>query len=119
MFKVPNENRIRKGPMSSDDTYGLMGAFEFKKSGYNTLYVIASQEAGWEHVSVSTTARTPTWEEMCFIKNKFWDDEDVVIQYHPPKSQYVNFHKFCLHMWRKIGTEFPLPPTWMIGPKRN
>jgi hypothetical protein len=41
---------------------------------------------------------------MCFVKGLFWDDEDVAIQFHPAKSEYVNFHPFALHLWRKEGT---------------
>ena len=34
----------------------------------------------------------PTWEEMCFIKNIFWEEEESAMQLHPPKSDYVNNH---------------------------
>lgn len=81
------------------------------------ILVIASDGMGWEHVSVSLPSRCPTWEEMCYIKNLFWDETDTVIQYHPPKSEYVNAHPYCLHLWRKIGYEFPLPESIMVGPK--
>jgi hypothetical protein len=47
------------------------------------LRVIASDGKGWEHISVSLPNRCPNWREMCFIKSLFWDEEDVVIQYHP------------------------------------
>src|SRR5580658_4748259 len=50
-------------------------------------------EFEFEHVSVSLAHRCPTWEEMCKIKDLFWDDEDVVVQFHPAKSEYVNFSK--------------------------
>jgi hypothetical protein len=64
----------------------------------------------WEHVSVSLENRTPNWKEMCFVKEMFWDDEDTVIQFHPPKSRYVNTHPYCLHLWRPIKETIPLPP---------
>jgi len=51
----------------------------------------------------------PNWREMCFIKDLFWDEEDVVIQYHPKKSEYVNLHNNYLHLWRPIGVEIPTP----------
>ena len=54
------------------------------------LRIIASDGFGWEHVSVSRRDRCPTWEEMCQIKALFWDEDDCVIQYHPPRSEYVN-----------------------------
>lgn len=55
----------------------------------------------WEHVSVSALF-TPTWNEMCWVKDAFWEDEEFVLQFHPPKSEYVNVHGRCLHLWRPI-----------------
>ena len=65
------------------------------------LAVIASYEPdGWNHVSVSLKGRDPTWMEMCFIKDLFFEPEDVCIQFHPKKSEYINLHKHCLHIWQ-------------------
>jgi hypothetical protein len=79
------------------------------------LFVISSCDGGWDHVSVSRQDRVPTWDEMCRIKDLFFDDEETVLQYHPPKSQYVNQCKYCLHLWRPHGVVIELPPQWMIG----
>lgn len=118
MFKVPEKHRIKTGTLRSTKDYGNNGAFfinslKFKKA----LTVIASDQEGWEHVSVSTYNRCPTWEEMSFIKSLFWDDDDFVVQMHPPKSDHINFHPFCLHLWRKAGTnEFcERPPSKMVA----
>ena len=86
------------------------------------LLVIASSGAEslgilWEHVSVSLPNRCPNWPEMCHIKALFWDDEETVIQLHPPKSQWINNHSFCLHMWRPLKQEIPLPPSETVGNK--
>lgn len=78
---------------------------------------------GWEHVSVSCQfkrgsrwkTRIPTWEEMCFIKDLFWDDNEVVIQLHPAKENYINNHPHVLHMWRPLHEELPLPPVTAVG----
>ncbi len=72
--------------------------------------VVFSWGMGWEHVSVSYSNRCPTWEEMCRVKDIFWYDNECVVQFHPPKSEYVNNHPYCLHLWRKCGSEFELPP---------
>lgn len=73
-------------------------------------------EPMWEHVSVSILEqeRCPTWEEMCFVKNFFWNEEDTVLQFHPPKSEYVNTHPYCLHLWRYKGT-IPRPNPKSVG----
>lgn len=39
-----------------------------------------------------------------------WDEEECVVQYHPPKSEYVNFRPYCLHLRRKCGENFEIPP---------
>lgn len=117
-MRVPNEYRIREGSMGSDDSIGNNGAFIVPRASQrNQLNVIASDGGGWEHVSVSKAYETPTWGEMCFIKGLFWEAEDCVIQFHPPRSSYVNNHPYCLHMWRPTQAEFPKPPEWMIGDK--
>jgi hypothetical protein len=73
---------------------------------------------GWEHVSVSLSrvgkARLPNWEEMCFVKNLFWDEEDCVVQFHPPKSEHVNNYR-VLHLWRYLTLDFPRPPKEAVG----
>lgn len=108
--------RITKGSMRSDDSYGMNGAFEVT-GPKGKLRIIASDQEGWEHVSVSPAKndRTPTWEEMTFVKSLFWGEEETVIQYHPPKSRYVNNHPYVLHLWKPIGIEIPLPPVYMVG----
>lgn len=65
------------------------------------LQVVAGIEPdGWEHVSVSLSSRNPSWDEMCFIKNLFFDGEELCLQFHPKRSQYVNVHNYCLHIWK-------------------
>lgn len=84
------------------------------------LLVIASagdETVPWEHVSVSLPNRCPNWPEMCHIKDLFWAEEEPVMQLHPPKSDYVNFHPNCLHLWKPLNAEIPLPPSIAVGPK--
>ncbi len=72
----------------------------------------------WEHVSVHALdgrkEYVPTWKEMSFVKDLFWDAEDTVIQFHPPKSSYVNNHQSTLHLWRPLNVVLPLPPTNLV-----
>lgn len=114
-FHVPNKYRIRTGALASDDSYGNNGAFIILLRHGQSVRVITSDQYGWEHVSISRTDRCPIWEEMCQVKDLFWDAEDCVIQYHPPKSEYINNHPYCLHMWRPIGVELPRPPSILVG----
>lgn len=117
-FHVPEAFRIVTGPMGSDTSFGNNGAFLVPYTHSRvTLMIIASDGFGWEHVSASLANRCPTWDEMCFLKDTFWDGDDLVVQYHPPRSEYVNNHPYCLHMWRPVEAIVPLPPIDMVGEK--
>lgn len=113
--------RVLAGPRGSDPSYGVYGQFELQGPCGERLCIVSSGADaddpladGWEHVSVSTRRRTPNWREMCFVKDMFWDEEEVVVQFHPRRSEYVNDHPYCLHMWkRKDG--FPTPPPTLVG----
>lgn len=74
------------------------------------LWASLHRGAAAGHVSVSLPRRCPTWDEMCLIKDIFWDEEECVVQFHPPRSQYVDTHPYCLHLWKKIGETYETPP---------
>ena len=114
MMKVPEQYRVKSGPLASTKEDGNNGYFAvpFKDK---VLGVIASDGLFWDHVSVSLYDRTPTWDEMCFIKNLFFDKEDCVVQYHPPQKEYVNMHPHCLHLWRSQKEKMPIPPSILVG----
>jgi hypothetical protein len=86
-----------------------------------TLQAIASSgdppHIMWEHVSVSLPSRCPLWVEMCFIKDLFFEPHETVMQLHVPKEDHVNFHPYCLHLWKPIDLEIPRPPSILVGPK--
>ena len=127
VWRVPEQYRrvdpagryfSRKG-----DPYGLFIVPSPDKSRVTRadLYVIASPGMDgieWEHVSARVVKQygknfrnfTPTWDEMCFIKGLFWGDEDCVVQFHPPKSDYVNVHENVLHLYRPTAADMPRPP---------
>lgn len=118
-LKVPDkleQSRILEGQMASTAAYGTTGAFMVMGPCGIELAIIGSDGEGWEHVSVSTKHRTPNWPEMCFVKNLFWRDDECVVQFHPPESVYVNYHPFCLHLWKPIGQDVPMPPPILVGP---
>jgi hypothetical protein len=130
MFNVPENYRVPRGPFASKLSDGNNGFFVLpapKGSLRTHIQCLASDQLDWEHVSISViyishkgksqpVPRCPTWEEMCYIKETFWDNpEDCVIQFHPPASEYVNNHEFCLHLWRQKDTNVPTPPKELVG----
>lgn len=114
-MKVPEQFRVRTGRMGSSDADGNNGMFMVKlKAHSQTVAVIASDQGGWEHVSVSRRDRCPTWAEMCEVKDLFFGPDEWVMQYHPAQTDYVNDHPFCLHLWRPTDCQIPKPPVWMV-----
>ena|SRR6516162_9585380 len=111
--------RLREGYYRSSPSDGPMGVFIVQGPCGTELIIMSSgvdQEDGWEHVSVSTKRRPPNWQEMSFVKDAFWHDDEVVVQFHPAKKDYINCHPNCLHLWRhKDGHK--TPPTILIGPQ--
>lgn len=112
-----NKYRVRNGPYKSDNTLGYTGAFCIPKKEYpNTVFTVIACEnfdGGWDHVSVSLETRCPIWDEMCYIKDLFWDEEELIIQFHPPKSKHRSYHPYCLHMW-KTPQKIELPKEYTI-----
>lgn len=102
------KHRIRTGPFGSDESYGNNGQFLFKRKN-KKLFVQVSDGAGWDHVSVSLKHRCPTWDEMCWIKDLFFDDEETVVQFHPRKSDYINNNPYTLHLWKNQRFDYQLP----------
>lgn len=122
-FRTPDRYRIVTGAMASmREDSGDNGVFRFASASRRAiLYAIASDGAGWEHVSVRAVIRKgrsciPTWHEMCQTKREFWDDDDAVMQLHPPESEYINAHPHVLHLWRPVAHELIRPPHWLVGP---
>jgi len=75
------------------------------------LRCIASNDAGWDHVSVSVSLpRCPTWMEMDHIKRLFFRPDEVVMQLHPAEGDHISMHPYTLHLWRPHGMKIPLPP---------
>lgn len=112
-----SEFSTRKG-----DTFG---AFQVPFNG-SVLRIIATDGEGipklekWEHVSVHAydpvfkKQRIPKWEEMCFVKSLFWNDDEVVMQLHVASKDHINIHDCVLHLWRPKETQIPLPPKYCV-----
>lgn len=119
---ILDEGRVREGPFATTSHEGPMGAFFVMGPMGMRLKIISSgvdDEFGWEHVSVSCDKRPPRWNEMCFVKDLFWGEDEAVMQLHPPKADYINCHPYCLHLWRPMKGEIPMPPPMLVGPRSN
>ena len=122
-FRCPDDGRITRGAYATDPGTVTHGAFFIAspdRKERNPLKVIADagvnpdDPTGWEHVSVSLPHRCPTWAEMCRVKDLFWGPDDVVMQLHPTRAEYVDMHPNCLHLWRPVSGTIPAPPRRLV-----
>lgn len=110
--EIAKETRIAITDMGVDGGVGII----ILPSGLHAS-VIWSNGGGWDHVSVSPfkLSKTPTWEDMCFVKDKFFYKNETAIEYHPDEENYVNNVGNCLHIWRPQNHEILMPPSIMVG----
>ena len=117
---VVEKGRLREGDFATKPGSNF-GAFFLRcpKTGERLKIIVGSADKwhdeamtgeAWDHVSVSCERRCPWWEEMCWVKEQFFEDAELVVQYHPAKSDYVNLHPFVLHLWRPVASQIPMPP---------
>ena len=86
-------------------------------SGFCGSVIWGRDEGGHEHVSVSSYRRhkLPTWDDMCQVKDIFFDAEEMAVQVHPPESEYVhsvgpraNPLENVLHLWRPCDGDWSI-----------
>ncbi|MGD9638354.1 MAG: hypothetical protein AB7U85_04780 [Alphaproteobacteria bacterium] len=106
LSQVKDFKRLSIDGEIGDDNHGC-----FSKGN---LFVIASNDLGWDHVSVSLRNRCPTWEEMEQVKREFFLPDEMAMQFHVPTNKHINIHKYCLHLWRPHEQDIPLPPKFMV-----
>lgn len=135
MFHVPESARDTTHPqMRTTSADGNNGMFTLPSPEPGWMLALICSDGTdpdfvndqWEHVSVHAyrgsavnakrlRLRTPTWKEMAYVKDLCWDGEDVVMQLHPKKSEYVNNHPHVLHLWRPVNVAIPTPPSIFVG----
>lgn len=107
-------NKLRRiGP----NVVCVQGSIGDDKNGFfqvGPLLVIVTCGEGWEHISVSHPDRIPTWEEMDAIHKLFFEDDEVAMQLHIPAKEHINYHPYCLHIWRPIIGGIPRPPNHLV-----
>jgi hypothetical protein len=119
-FEMLDKYRLKTSDWGTSEgsRYGFFFIpYKMQKPPLKVMSAPFGDDQEWEHVSVSLPNRCPSWEEMSFIKQLFWCKEDTVIQFHPPESEYVNNHPFCLHLWRNTKNETKCPPSILTGLK--
>lgn len=112
-YRVTDRQVIAFYGWAGDETCGVFSVPSPIDGG--ALTIVASAEAGWDHVSVSRRNRCPNWPEMAHIKKMFFRDDETVMELHVPAADHISDHDNCLHLWRPQVVEIPRPPFWMVG----
>lgn len=109
MEMTPEMLRVMKCQEDYDRQHN--GSFLIDHNGV-VLVVIAASGGGWDHLSISTKNRCPTWEEMELVARLFFREDEVAMQLHVPFRDHINNFPFCLHWWRPWSSlrKIPLPP---------
>lgn len=71
-----------------------------KAYAFGECYIMVDQEPGhgW-HMSISHQERYPTWDEIREARYQFCPDDITMAMLLPPKSEYVNVHNNCFHLY--------------------
>lgn len=81
----------------------------------------ATLVAGWRvlAVNVPSERRSPTWEELHWVKKFFFDKDDVTVLYQPGQSTYMGDNTFWLHIFYPEKPETITPPFLRQYPLRK
>lgn len=93
------------------------GEFKIPIDEKSYFFVGASTDFGWDHIALrkivkmerSSVEVTPIANEVEYIKKLFFRDE-VAIEVHPKKEDYVNLNHATLHLWRPNRNDLIMPP---------
>lgn len=116
-MKKINEIKETRGLVIIQEAEDGFAGFYSDPITRRTYCFVFSWGGGWEHLSISTPSRTPSWDEMCKFKDMFFEENECCVQYHPAKEDYVNQHPHCLHIWKPLECELPKPPSIYVGIK--
>lgn len=80
---------IRKTPNliieAETENDGLGGKY-YDKINNKWLNFIFSYQMGWEHLSVSMPSKTPSWDQMCLMKDVFGTKTKLAYNITPKKK---------------------------------
>jgi hypothetical protein len=75
---------------------------------------VESDGKNWVHLSVSKKKAEPTWYELVQVKELFLGEDSLAIQVLPPRSEWVNDHSHCLHLYECLDDR-PIPDFRKLG----
>ncbi len=127
MFRPKNESfRVTEGKFGTIRDGNCNGIFDvpinakrFYTLVKDTLWLrcIISNKHGWELCLISVLKgnkasivnRHPTQDEIDQIKSLFWDENDIVAQFHINNEKRPEHLRYVSHLARKIGSSYDVP----------
>lgn len=105
-FPKPN-SYFKEVPQYEKLSDGVGRAWEF-----NGLFVIAScgimkDNLEWLHISFSRKSKMPSYADLQLVKREFIGNDKKAIMIFLEEENYVNIHKYCLHLW--YSKDNPIP----------
>jgi hypothetical protein len=84
------------------------GARALQKGDLRVILARDPFNARW-HLSISCADRYPTWDEICDARYALVPDNATMAMLLPPRSEYVNIHKNCFHLFEIDPVVVPTP----------
>ena len=81
------------------------GIFRIK----DATVIVQKEDDGRWHLSISCKNHQPSYKLIKESRYLFLPENIVVAQIFPPKSEFVNVHQYCHHLW-EIFPQESLPP---------
>ncbi len=102
MSEKSRYEEVMAAPMES---VGWHGSFPILRISGLIMIMSTDDDFGdghcWKHLSVSTADRTPSYDELLAMRDRFFAAESEVIQVFPPREEHRNAHPHCLHLWSR------------------
>lgn len=120
-YKIPEERRLTADKVKSwqfiskemlllaseayntEDGYFFLPRVGKKETTMKSGFFLCRAQLfeGWRIIAVNvpTEGRSPTWEELKWVRSFFFDEADVLQMYLPGKSTYIDDNTYWLHLF--------------------
>ncbi|KKK50042.1 hypothetical protein LCGC14_3129000, partial [marine sediment metagenome] len=102
---VIREREIPEVAQRLEGKFGVQPNSKYYKMGVCNIIVSPPTDgAGW-HLSISSTKRYPTWDEIAHARYELLPDEILMMMELPPKGEYINIHENTFHLHQQSNPQ--------------
>jgi len=107
-WKLPEMITILPSKYRWIDNYLGIQKRYMRNDGMTVICGLENHEGKWWlHVSCAKSDSLPTWEDLKEVKNIFIGKNKKSVQILPNEKQYINIHKYCLHLYNTDDDGLP------------